>query len=423
MSVYFYLNFPFRRKRFRFGTKAARLIQRVYRGYRFRKTHLLLRYQKAIPKRRAAAIVIQAQMRRFLRTKFMQERRRIMNVAGNRIQKIFRGWACRRRLKKNWAARRIVKLMKKLHLFKFKDLVIMVIQLKRMFKRRADAALLLQRFFRGFRVRNSIFRNRLWEFIMKRSARLLQRFLRKAMDRIRRSRLRKYGESWALEQCAKKLSRMILEMYLDRMRRRELFAIMNKSAPEIQRLVRGFLAKAGAKKMSYLRNSFRSWLQPKFAVDFLQRTLNNKIFYLKTAQVGVQRAFVEKPQYVRLFLKDDLKKKFEVDYRSFDSALDLWYKSIGMPLSKSERELIKKTFKNPMNGNINVFLLDDFISLHKLPCRKHGRTICCVCSFRRDCMIKGCDCQSFQSKKPSKRRSQVDTSICKLCDHAGKTSN
>eukprot|EP01037_Dinobryon_pediforme_P041929 gene41929-51979_t len=123
---------------------------------------------------------------------------------------------------------------------------------------------------------------------------------------------------------------MILEMYLDRMRRRELFAIMNKSAPEIQRLVRGFLAKAGAKKMSYLRNSFRSWLQPKFA-----------------------RAFVEKPQYVRLFLKDDLKKKFEVDYRSFDSALDLWYKSIGMPLSKSERELIKKTFKNPMNGNIN----------------------------------------------------------------------
>ncbi len=411
----------YNRKRFRFGKKAVQLIQRVYRGYRCRKMHVPLRLHRDIPKRRTAVIAIQAQMRKFLGTKYMAARRRKFVLAAVSIQRSFRGWACRRRLRIDWAARRITKLMKKLRLFKFKDMVIMVIQLRRMFLRRASAALLIQRFFRGFMARNSIFKNQLWEFIMKRSARVIQKFYLKEKERKRRSRLKSKGESWALEQCAKKLSRMILEMYLDKQRRKELSLLMNKSAPEIQRLVRGFLAKAGSKKMSYLRKSFRTWLKPRFAIDFLERTLNSKVFFLKTAPLVVRKEKVEKPQFIRKFLKDEMKSQSEVDYRSFDSALELWYQNICIPLSKAEKEVIKRTFKNPMNGNISVTLLDEFIALHKLPCRQHGRAVCCDCTFRRECTLKGCKCQTYESKKPTKRRFQDASSICKFCDHPGKS--
>jgi hypothetical protein len=246
------------------------------------------------------------------------------------------------------------------------------------------------------------------------------------------------SDEWARRQCAKKLARLILELYLDVARRKQLYALMSGSAPQIQRMVRGFLAQAGTRKMRYLRASLRSWVKPQFAIDFLQNTLNSKLFYWKSATAAAL-AEVEKPSsrkvrasYVRQFLPEEKKLQFEVDYRSFDVALELWYKSIGIPLSKSEKSSIKRMFKNPMNGNITVTPLDDFIAVHKLPCRKHGRTVCCDCTVRMACQLRGCNCKSYESKALAESEDTVMNrkkmmnggnafSICKSCDHPGAT--
>ncbi len=45
----------------------------------------------------------------------------------------------------------------------------------------------------------------------------------------------------------------------------------------MQKLVRGFLAKSGAKKMAFLRKSFRSWFRPQFAGEFLEGYLRSKV--------------------------------------------------------------------------------------------------------------------------------------------------
>ncbi len=50
-----------------------------------------------------------------------------------------------------------------------------------------------------------------------------------------------------------------------------------ESAPNMQRLIRGFLAKSGTKKMAFLRKSFRSWFHPQFAVEFLDKYLSSKV--------------------------------------------------------------------------------------------------------------------------------------------------
>ena len=360
-------------------------------------------------------------MRRFLRTKFVKMFRIKRMKGALKIQKVVRGHQCRLELYKQWAARRIKKFMKKLNFFKFKDSVLMVMQIRQIIKNRWKFALKIQRLFRGFRGRRLVFNIKLWNFISNRCARKIQLFIRQKLSKVAEVIYIPPAESIVLKQCAKMLSRMILELYLDRTRRKELLIHMNNSVPEIQRLVRGFLAKAGKKKLSYLRQSFRSWMKPQFAIDFMQKYLNSKIFYLRNKKDNenqdIVKAIPPKKIHVREFLPDDLKRRGEVDHRVFDTAIELYYKSIGMPLSSEEKKSIAKTFKNPMNGEISISLLDAFITLHLLPCRKHGRKICCICVFRRECQLKNCQCKAFVCP-PDKLVITFNT-ICATCTHPG----
>jgi hypothetical protein len=124
----------------------------------------------------------------------------------------------------------------------------------------------------------------------------------------------------------------------------------------------------------------------------MEKYLNNKIFYLRNKPVDqvvvLTSSQIIKKSFVRDFLPNDMKRLNEVDYKSFEIVIDLWYKGIGIPLSLEEKKSIRRTFMNPMNGNISITLLDNYIGLHELPCRKHGRKICCICSFRRECQLK-----------------------------------
>ncbi len=112
-----------------------------------------------------ACVLIQSQMRRFLRSKFMSACRLKYNAAALAIQRIMRGRKCRSVLKIAWAARRIQKFMKRLHFFKFKDAVIMIMQLRLMARKQHRLAGLIQRVFRGHSTRCWVFNKRLWNFI------------------------------------------------------------------------------------------------------------------------------------------------------------------------------------------------------------------------------------------------------------------
>ncbi len=173
-----------------------------------------------------ACVLIQSVMRRFLQSRFMAECRRRYNGAALNLERVFRGYKCRMRLLIAWAARRIQKFMKKLHFFKFRDAVIMIMQLRLMARKQHLLATFIQRVFRGYSARTWVFNKRLWQFICVMSARRIQRFYRR--EHARRSLVPfKYpGEEWVRHRCAKKLSRMILELYLDRSRRGELAQLM-----------------------------------------------------------------------------------------------------------------------------------------------------------------------------------------------------
>jgi hypothetical protein len=295
----------------------------------------------------------------------------------------------------------------------------MIMQLRRFFKKRNMLAILIQRVYRGFSGRLRVFKIQLWKIISRSYARKIQRFWRHAIY-LRSLIPYKYpGKDWMLKQCSKKLAHMILELYLDSKRRRELQHKYAVAAPQVQRLIRGFLARTGQKKLSYLRKALRSWFEPRYAMDFMSEFLRNKFldnYYLEIVnrrkpQVQVIEDKNVNKMYVRKYLPDNRRTAFEIDFRTFDVLIAEWYKSIHLPLVESEKAAIVRTFKNPMNGNILIRQLDEYIHEHTQPCRKHGRRICGSCYFHRNCMIKNCQCQEYCKNKHHKG------GICSKCDH------
>lgn len=216
-------------------------------------------------------------MRIFLRSKYMDACRARYNKAALVIERHYRGFWCRKILRIDWAARKIAKFMKKLHFLKFRDAVIMIMQLRLLAKKQHNLSTLIQRVWRGYSTRVWVFNQRLWNFVCLMSARKIQRFYKREKERRSRVQFKFPDEEAILRRCATKLSRMILELYLDRNRRMQLANAMSESAPEIQKVVRAFLAKSGTKKIRFLRKAMRSWFKPVFAGEFMEKLLNNKV--------------------------------------------------------------------------------------------------------------------------------------------------
>lgn len=408
--IYKYILFLHRK--YREGKKAATLIQATFRMYRMRNIHLKYKYQRQIKVRFMKTIKIQAQMRRWLATRYVKYLRIKYYKACTVIQRHFRGHKCRLRLYRQWAARRITRFMKLLHFFKFRDTVIMIMQLRRLFKKRNKLALEIQRVYRGFSIRLFIFNKRLWEIVQKAYTKKLQKWYRFHRERRNRKPFRYPGEEWVRKQCAKKLGRMICELYLDIQRRKELLIQYQYASPPIQKMIRGFLGRKGKEKLTFLRSAMRSWFNPQYAVEFMEKFLRNRIFDLQFGKI------IEAPPpvpveelYIRKFISEDKRFGFEVDHRSFYPALDAWYNSINLPLISSEKDAIIKRFRNPINGNIMIRNLDEYIHRHPQPCRKHARRICGECYYRRNCMIKNCKCVEYKKNKLNKH------AVCTRCSH------
>lgn len=65
----------------------------------------------------------------------------------------------------------------------------------------------------------------------------------------------------------------------------------------------------------------------------------------------------------------------------------------------------------PQTNKMTVGKLDDFLSMHPMPCQKHGRAICPSCSFYRECLLGRCQCTRY------KFNGRVGA-VCKTCAHA-----
>ena len=401
------------------GNWASTVIQKNFRSYQIHGAHSNVKYTKKRLYRMVATVRVQSLMRRYLAAKRTRAMRVLFNKSARKIQKVYRGHLCRLRLYKHWAARRITKFMKTLHFHKFKDTVIMIMQLRRLFKKRNALALLIQRVYRGYTGRMYIHNRKMLAIIHRTYSRKIQRAYRDHLARRVVVIWQPPGEDWVLEQCGKRLALLLYEMHQDRSRRAELAAMYRAAAPAMQRLVRGFISRAGARKMSFLRKAMRSWLQPRLATEFLQQFLSSKVFYLNgkggmgSRQGTPKLDLISNAKLVRAFLPPAKQDHFEVDSRSFNKALELWYQSVGMPLVKSERDALVRKFKNPMNGQIMTRSLDAFIFAHKLPCRKHGRFVCGDCVFRKNCNVGSCKCQMFKSTTDD------GFGICANCDHPG----
>jgi hypothetical protein len=390
-------------------------IQAWFRGCRCRRIHVNIKYMQDVYRRLCAAVKIQSLARRYMASCAVTALKLKYKTSATHIERWWRGYKCRRILKIDWAARRIAKFMKRLFFFKFKDSVIMIMQLRRIFKRRVMLAVKIQRVYRGHSARIFVFNKRYWNIVQRTYCQKIQKAFRQFM--VRRSYVpwNPPGEDWALSQCAKKLSRMILELYRDKDRRHDLARLMHASAPAVQRLIRGFLGRAGTKKMAFLRAAMRSWLQPRLAGEFMEKYLNSRMYFQKNLQVVEvkEEERVHNPHHIRQFLPEEKRESFEVDFRSFDPAIDLWYKSKNMILLQSEKDALMRKFKNPMTGKVQVKPLDEFIESHKLPCRRHGRFVCGDCVFRKNCQIGGCKCVLFKSS------TEDGHGICVHCDHPG----
>lgn len=390
-------------------------IQAWYRGCMSRKIHVNIRYIRFKYVRLVAAVKIQALARRYFGACKVHARRLLFKESATHLQRTWRGYWRRKQLRIDWAARRLAKFMKLLHFFRFKDAVIMIMQLRRMFKRRVQLTLRIQRVARGFAGRRFVFHKRYWNLVRRAFAKKIQRAFRQYLIRRAEVPWVPPREEVILARCAKRLSRMLLEMFLDKERRKDLARLMHGSAPAMQRLVRGFLGRAGTKKMAFLRGALRHWVQPRLAGEFMEKFLNSRMYFAKQpiALVKAEEERPVNPHHIRRFLPEEKRERFEVDFRSFDPAIEGWYKSKNMILLKSEKDALLRKFRNPMNGNIQIKPLDEFIESHKVPCRKHGRFICGDCVFRKNCQLANCKCVLFKSSTDDGH------GICMHCDHPG----
>ena len=185
--------------------------------------------------------------------------------------------ALRKHFKRYMAAICITRLFRYITVQKARDTIYMVRKIKEMLYKKIAAATLIQQYMRGKLGRMYYDRIVRWRFFVTHSAKLIQRAYRACVAWRSRVVWRHPGESWVLRQCARRLALMIAELYSDWQRRQQLLCIASATAPAMQKAVRGFLARTGAKRLTYLRGALRSWLLPQFAVGFLSRYLDSKV--------------------------------------------------------------------------------------------------------------------------------------------------
>lgn len=167
----------------------------MYRGYRVRFTHRKTLIDRRLPLRIEMAILIQCQMRRFLGNKVVKHHRKTYHASALFVQRFYRGYRVRRWLRRDKAARVLQRASKTFKDRQFFNTVMMLVQLRKLFQRRDEAIVILQKVMRGCLTRIRIKRYRK-KILMKfhKAARIMQmafRALKQFRERQRRLAVRK----------------------------------------------------------------------------------------------------------------------------------------------------------------------------------------------------------------------------------------
>ena len=402
------------RKR-REGKQCATVIQSVFRRWKVHNSHYEIARKEKIEYRLECVILMQCTARRRAGWNQVNSLRIRRNKAALLTQKHYRGFVCRKLVRQGRAARRIQKVFKKLNFFKFRDLVILTVQLRKMSRKRNAIAVNIQRVWRGCKARLDIFQMKLYRWICQRAARRITEEIR--AYNIRKEVIIEFiypNMDWARERCGKRLAKLIHNLWITKKERVKFMNKLEKVTLLTQRHVRAFIVRKGVEKMRYLKMEMRKWIEPKHAVEFITRFFESNVFYLKDKAKKITRPPTPPPEptwLLRPFLREDVAKDIEVSDMDFSNCLVDWYKNAMVPLLQSEIDALRATFSNPATGKIEVAKVEDYMMLHKGPCRKHGRHICGTCYYRGDCASKGCRCQHYYPSTHSM------TSICKDCFH------
>jgi hypothetical protein len=179
----------YRRKRKKMGNWAATKIQAWYRRYLINRLHINVMHYRGIEQRHLAATIIQRRARGIQARKEVAAMRILYHRSVLRLQCVYRGNMVRRFLRDYFAACRLQKFMKRLHFFRFKDAVIMMMQLRTFFKVRYNHVVNIQRVWRGFFVRYDVFRDKLLAFIERRAIRIICKKCYKFALKLKRRRM------------------------------------------------------------------------------------------------------------------------------------------------------------------------------------------------------------------------------------------
>jgi hypothetical protein len=225
---------------------------------RVRNLHKVRKAKQSISKRNNAALTIQNTMRMKLGRIHVHNRRKLFTDSTTRIQKHFRGYKTRRWFKLQESAKRITRVFRMNRQIKMRDGIIAVLQIKRLFEKKVGCILNIQRVIRGWMGRRRIWRGIINEFIHKRCSKIIQKRWRRYLFKKYRSTWTPPEDDWARVQCGKRIGRLITNMIIERNRRRDLMIMFQKSSPEVQRLIRGFISRRGVKRMKYIRNAMNT---------------------------------------------------------------------------------------------------------------------------------------------------------------------
>ena len=159
----------------------------------------------------------------------------------------------------------------------------MMVQLKKLSRRRHGNALEIQRIFRGYLVRLQFFQAKLWNWIINRSARVITREIRALGKKVVESKKVVFvvpDMNWAYAQCRKRLANLIYKLWVARKNRGDFIIHLTKQTRFVQRHVRAFIARKGMHKMRFLHKEMKKWIQPKYAHEFINRFFESHVFWL-----------------------------------------------------------------------------------------------------------------------------------------------
>lgn len=412
----------FRRKK-HFGNLAAIVIQCMYRGYVVRGSHKPALYQRQKIIRSAKIIIIQCQFRRFLHSKKARLKRESFTAAAINVQKCIRGFFGRKFVRRHKAAIVLQNSSKTFKDRRFFNMVMMVVQLRGVLRRRADACILIQKVGRGYMVRTRIYAERLSSLDRYHRAAV---FITKLYGAFKRSqeRKKKILKLAQREKMLRRLAQMIEELYFQRKDYQELVVTMQRCAPVMQAVVRGFIAVKATQRMKFLRKAMVTWCDPYYAKEFLSDFLTKLIPPPISTKTSVVSSMVVSNQSSikeldggqgEGYLSQHIplrrgRRQDYVDFPTLAAALQRWYVHCRKPLLPTEVTFLYARFRNPNNSRVHIPEIDDYIGHHEEPCRKHARTICGECVYFRECHFGKCECKEF---KKDKRTGLV----CLHCNH------